>query len=144
MPLPYKCRYETACFSVVREEKLAVLLEPVSGSKTEIWVTSKIGGSETKWTKVLALDLSLDLQISDFTSFSPDEEKKVVVCCDRWIDDNDETCTKDMVYIIGEDNNVTQAESGVDTYDGCWPVLLNYFPSLVQIERPGGKRERGE
>ncbi|CAA7051373.1 unnamed protein product [Microthlaspi erraticum] len=63
LPLPYQSRYETACLSVVREEKLCVLLQQEIWSKTEIWVTDKIGESNkgVSWSKVLALDLSLDL-----------------------------------------------------------------------------------
>ncbi|CAA7051376.1 unnamed protein product [Microthlaspi erraticum] len=138
VPLPYQSPYLNACLSVVREEKLSVLLQQKVTSKTEIWVTNKIGESNkgVSWSKVLALDLGLRLGILDYASFLFDEEKKVVMCCDRLTDDID------MVYIVGEDNIVTQVEIGVNEFDGCWPAILNYFPSLAQIEPARGKKRK--
>ncbi|KFK38929.1 hypothetical protein AALP_AA3G178600 [Arabis alpina] len=150
VPLPYQCsRFQTLNISVVREEKISVLLQRNRTSKTEVWVTNKIDETkEVLWSKVLALDLSFDLQISREGRFLIDEEKKVVVCCERWIDPEDnDTVSKDMVYIVGEDNNVIQVDVGGDssTIYGCWPLILNYVPSLVQIERArGNKRRRGD
>ncbi|CAH8261002.1 unnamed protein product [Arabidopsis lyrata] len=156
VPLPYQSRrFEASSLSVVREEKLSVLLQRDESSKTEIWVTNKIDDTTTEgavsWTKVLALDLSPDPQIWYDASFLLEEDKKVVISCDRCErliggGDNNNIYldkAKDMVYIVGEDNVVTQVECGVDEMEGCWPVILNYVPSLVQIQRAGGKRKRG-
>ncbi|CAA7051380.1 unnamed protein product [Microthlaspi erraticum] len=141
VPLPYQSRYSYACLSVVREEKLSVLLQQKIASNTEIWVTNKIGETNkgVSWSKVLAFDLSLNL---DYSSFLFDEEKKVVTFYDRWVDANDEENSKDMVYIVGEDNNVTQVVIGVGEFDGCWPAILNYFPSLAEIEPARGKKRK--
>ncbi|XP_020871755.1 probable F-box protein At5g47300 [Arabidopsis lyrata subsp. lyrata] len=79
--LPYQCPdYKTASLSVVREDKLSVLLQRDNTSRTEIWVTSKIG--ETKvvsWSMVLAVDFPSELFICSGISFLVDAEKKVVV-----------------------------------------------------------------
>ncbi|KAG7582423.1 F-box associated interaction domain [Arabidopsis suecica] len=147
VPLPYQRPLSaTLSLSAVRGEKLSVLIQPEFTSKTEIWVTSKIDDTTTKgavsWTKVLALDLSPELQITDEVKFLLDEDKKVAVCCERWLDDEDETKTIDKIFILGEDNKVTEVGFGVDTNAGVWPVILNYVPSLVQIEQAGGNRIR--
>ncbi|KAG7577794.1 F-box domain [Arabidopsis thaliana x Arabidopsis arenosa] len=158
VPLPYQSlqsrRFEASSLSVVGEEKLSVLLQRDRSSKTEIWVTNKIDDTTNavSWSKVLALDLSPDPQIWYDASFLLEEEKKVVISCDRCErliggGDNNNIYldkAKDMVYIVGEDNVVTQVECGVDEMEGCWPVILNYVPSLVQIKRAGGKRKRGD
>ncbi|CAA7053002.1 unnamed protein product [Microthlaspi erraticum] len=84
VPLPYQSPYHSACLSVVREEKLSVLLQQKITSKIEIWVTNKMGESNkgVSWSKVLALDLGLCLGILDFASFSFDEESRHVL----WMD----------------------------------------------------------
>ncbi|CAH8261003.1 unnamed protein product [Arabidopsis lyrata] len=143
VPLPYQSRrFEATSLSVVREDKLSVLLQRDKSSKTEIWVTDKIDETTKvmSWSKVLALDLSPHLQIWNDASFLLGEEKKVVMCCEKLIDENK---VKDMVYIVGEDNVVTEVGFGVDEMDGCRAVIFNYVPSLVQIEQAGGNRKRG-
>ncbi|XP_010468259.1 PREDICTED: F-box protein ETP1-like [Camelina sativa] len=147
VPLPYQCPlYKILSLSVVRDEKLSVFLQPDSTCKAEIWVTSKIGNDSTKavsWNKVLAFDLSPHLQITDLVNFVLDEDKKLAVCCDRWIEDCYIHCI-DKIFILGENNQVSQ--SGCDPLvthqTGPWPAPLYYVPSLVQIELPaGGKRK---
>ncbi|CAA7045692.1 unnamed protein product [Microthlaspi erraticum] len=53
VPLPYQYpSYRTSTLSVVREEKLSVLLQPHNTSKTEVWVTDKIDGTkDMSWRK---------------------------------------------------------------------------------------------
>ncbi|KAG2306231.1 hypothetical protein Bca52824_025979 [Brassica carinata] len=137
--LPYQCQeYENLNVSVVKEEKLSVALQRGTTSKTEIWVTDEI--DETKavsWSKVLALDLSCDYEITDHGSFSLDEEKKVVVCCETWCDPQDWKKSKEMIYIVGEDSKVTELDLGVDITGICGTAIRNYTPSLVQIELDG-------
>lgn len=95
VPLPYECSwYANICLSVVREEKLSVLVQLEYISKTEILVTNKI--DET--TKVVSW--SPDLQLSYEGSFFLDEEKKVVMCCERWISDIDVTMTKYVCLLL--------------------------------------------
>ncbi|CAL9221340.1 unnamed protein product [Arabidopsis halleri] len=149
LPLPYQGPlYEILSLSVVGEEKLSVFIQPDSTSKTEIWVTSKIDDTTTKgavsWTKVLSLDLNPDLQITDQVKFLLDEEKKIVLCCERWMVMEDETKSIDKIFILGEDNKVIEVCFGDDITEGCWPAILNYVPSLARIEPAGGKRKRGD
>ncbi|KAG7577722.1 F-box associated interaction domain [Arabidopsis thaliana x Arabidopsis arenosa] len=142
------CFREAHCLSVVRGEKLSLLYRRDKRSKTEVWVTNKIDDTTTEgavsWTKVLALDLNRELQIAFTSNFLVDEEKKVFMCCVSWREDGDEDKSKDKVYMVGEDSKVKEIDSGVNATTGCWPTILGYVPSLVQIQQAGGKRERGD
>ncbi|CAH8261053.1 unnamed protein product [Arabidopsis lyrata] len=139
VPLPYKSRcFEETSLSVVREEKLSVLLQRDKSCKTEIWVTNETTTKAmvVSWSKVLALDLSPLLEIWYDGSFFLEEEKKVIMISNRWIEEDK---SEDNLYIVGEDaNKATQ----VYTIDGCGSAVYNYVPSLVQIERARGKRKR--
>ncbi|CAA7023703.1 unnamed protein product [Microthlaspi erraticum] len=125
--------YEALSLSVVREEKLCVLLKREITVKTEVWVTNKIG--ETKaafWSKVFAVDFTPPCD----ASFLVDEEKKLLVCS---IYDLEKL--QHMAYTVGEDNKVMEKAFG----SGFRPFLFNYVPSLTQIEQvTGTKRKRGE
>ncbi|CAA7017458.1 unnamed protein product [Microthlaspi erraticum] len=123
--------YENLSLSIVRGEKLSVLLQRDLGTKTNIWVSNKIS-DETKavsWSKVLAVDLDSCYMSEDGGSFVFDEERKVLV-----------SVSYATVYIVGEDNNVReQTRSSSQLY------LFDYAPSLTQIQQdPGGKRKRGD
>ncbi|XP_023641590.1 F-box protein ETP2 isoform X2 [Capsella rubella] len=137
VPLPYQTRrFESTSLSVVGEEKLSVLLQRDQSSKTEIWVTNRMDETTevVSWSKVLALDLNPDLKLWNDASFLLGEEKKVVMSCEKLSNDEVEVDKiRDMIYIVGEDNVVTEVEIGATEIDGCRPVLLNYVPSLVQI-----------
>ncbi|CAA7059934.1 unnamed protein product [Microthlaspi erraticum] len=143
--LPYQCpRYETVSLSVASKDKLSVLLQREDTSRTEIWVANQIG--ETKvvsWSMVLAVDMKPKLNMLDGISFLVDEEKKVLVCCDKYFG-KDELEGKTLVHIVGEDNEVTQVDFG--EVESAWPFLFNYVPSLIQIQQAGvvGKRKRDE
>ncbi|EOA32582.1 hypothetical protein CARUB_v10015872mg [Capsella rubella] len=148
VPLPYPFpSYEILSVSSVGGEKLALFLQPNPTYKSEIWVTSKIDDDSTKvvsWSKVLAFDLSPDLQITSQVKFVLDEDKKVVLCCERWMDD-DEIHSDDKIFILGEDNKVSEISSGLMETDdkGLWPCIFSYVPSLDRIEGAGGgKRKR--
>jgi len=143
VPLPYKSRsFEAISLSVVREEKLSVLLQRDKSSKTEIWVTNGIDETTTKvmvvsWSKVLSLDLSPDLKIRYGESFLLDEEKKVIMIFNNRMEE--ENKSEDKLYIIGDDDNkATQ----VYTIHGYGPAVFNYFPSLVQIEQSSRQEEK--
>uniref|UniRef100_A0A1J3IAB6 F-box protein n=4 Tax=Noccaea caerulescens TaxID=107243 RepID=A0A1J3IAB6_NOCCA len=152
VPLPYQCKdsvFEAACVSVVKDEKLSVMLQLEKTSKTEIWVSNKIDETTTQvvsWNKVLSLDLSPDLQLCEGGTFLLDEEKKFVVISMNWMDfeDDPENKSKEMIYFVGEDNEVTQVDFGIEETPECEVVILNYVPSLVQLEQAGGKRKRGD
>ncbi|CAA7037188.1 unnamed protein product [Microthlaspi erraticum] len=153
VPLPYQCKdrlFQAACVSVVKDEKLSVLLQIEDTSKTEIWVSNKVDETETtqvvSWNKVLSLDLSPDLQLCEDAKFLLDEEKKAVVISMNWMDYEDQvaagTRSKEMIYIVGEDSEVTQVDFGMERTSPCLVGILNYVPSLVQMEQAGGKRKR--
>ncbi|CAA7043284.1 unnamed protein product [Microthlaspi erraticum] len=150
--LPYESKdFEIRSLSVVKEEKLSVLLQREDASKTQVWVTNKIddeNGSSpvVSWSMVLALDLGRDLFWSNSGTFLLDEEKKVVMTTARFLDledeDETETETKDRLCIVGEDNQVTEVPFGLVETDAFGAAIFNYVPSLVQFERAGGERER--
>ncbi|XP_010465923.1 PREDICTED: F-box protein ETP2-like [Camelina sativa] len=153
LPLPYQSRldYVAASLSAVREDKLSVLFQLGVRSKTEIWVTNKIDDDSSQaisWTKLLALDVSFDRQLSEFGSFLLDEEKKFVVWFETWLNLNVDFGV-DKISMFGEDNDLKVIDVGVDKDMECWPVIFNYVPSLFQVERAqikraGCKRKRGE
>ncbi|XP_002885709.2 putative F-box protein At3g25460 [Arabidopsis lyrata subsp. lyrata] len=123
-PHPYH-GYQNEYLSVVREEKLSVLLQRELTSKIEIWVTNKIG--ETKvlsWIKFVAVDLTPEFRFG--INFLVDEEKKVLVCTQNIVLNG-----KNMVYIVGEDNKVRE----VAFEDEFKPFLFYYVPTLTQIHQ---------
>uniref|UniRef100_A0A1J3E361 F-box protein n=1 Tax=Noccaea caerulescens TaxID=107243 RepID=A0A1J3E361_NOCCA len=147
VPLPYqpRSRFYVIGLSVVKDEKLSVLLQLDVTSKTEIWVTNKIETSQAmSWSKVLAFDMGPGLELYDEVRFLLDDEKKVVMIALNWFDFDDETKSRDMIYIVGEDNEATQVDFGPGIVDEFRADILHYFPSLVQIERAGGKRKRAD
>ncbi|XP_010513303.1 PREDICTED: probable F-box protein At5g47300 [Camelina sativa] len=128
--LPCQSLYNKAfSLSVVREEKLSVLLKHRDTSRTEIWMTNKI--DETKvvsWSKFLTVDLKPELRIFGHISFLVDEEKKFIVLCHLVVRSG--VRIKQVVYIVGEDNNVKQVHSG---FASSLPNLFDYIPSLTQF-----------
>ncbi|CAA7048428.1 unnamed protein product [Microthlaspi erraticum] len=148
VPLPYQQRsyIDVTGLSVVKDEKLAVLLQQKHDSETEIWVTNKMETTQevVSWSKVFAFHMSPGFQLFDHTKFLLDEEKKVVMLALCHLDFDDEDNIRDMIYIVGEDNEATQVDFGPAKEDKYQPDILYYFPSLVQIERAGGKRKRAE
>ncbi|KAJ4873388.1 F-box associated ubiquitination effector family protein [Raphanus sativus] len=132
------CRCQTVSISVVREEKLAVLLRPHDrpGKEIEIWISSPID-DETKvvsWSKIFAMEDRPQLGFCE-TSFLVDEVKKIAICRERWTGRRDKTKSYVLLqYIVGEDNEVTQLEFEASRFHSHWPLLFNYVPSLVQIQ----------
>ncbi|KAL1194272.1 putative F-box protein [Cardamine amara subsp. amara] len=126
--LPYQYpRYWKMSLSLVREEKLSLLLQRDHTLRTEIWVTNKIG-DETKvvsWIKISAMDLNPQLVTWKGLNFLVDGEKKVLVCTPCSIKG------QNKVYLAGEDNEVKEEVVGVMVS----PFLLNYVPSLTQIQQ---------
>ncbi|EOA29670.1 hypothetical protein CARUB_v10015758mg, partial [Capsella rubella] len=107
-----KFDFSTEKASVCVASSLSVSI-PDPTYKSEIWVTSKIDDDSTKvvsWSKVLSFDLSPDLQITSEVKFVLDEDKKVVVCCERWMDD-DLIHSDDKIFILGENNKVSEISS---------------------------------
>ncbi|KAH0903754.1 hypothetical protein HID58_043257, partial [Brassica napus] len=63
------------------------------------------------------------------------KEKKVLVCCERWMDIQDATKSNDFVYLAGEDNKITNVDFGASKlWLSFFPLLFSYVPSLVQIQ----------
>ncbi|EOA21969.1 hypothetical protein CARUB_v10002474mg [Capsella rubella] len=116
--------------SVVRDEKLSVLLQSPSKLRIEIWVTNKIDETNVVSSSMF---LALDYSKSDIRSgvrFLVDEEKKFVVYWYRKGVVNGEN----MVHIIEEDNKVRKLDFEATTMStSSSPLLFTYVPSLVQI-----------
>ncbi|XP_006418628.2 probable F-box protein At5g47300 [Eutrema salsugineum] len=100
--------YTTQCLSVIREDKLSVLSQCQTTSKTEIWVTNKI--TETKavlWTKVLAVDLDPGFIAWHGASFLFDEELSCAVMALKTIEKSGYTLLERTVtlekWILKED-----------------------------------------
>lgn len=86
------------------------------------------------WSKILVGD-EPRLGLCRGTSFLVDEEKKIALCCDRGICNQDTTKDYFFLYIIGEDNELTQVDFGASsTWQLHSPLLFNYVPSLAQIQ----------
>ncbi|CAL9221649.1 unnamed protein product [Arabidopsis halleri] len=83
LPLPFNEGYALykgyATLSVVKEEKLAVLLQ--RWDTTAIWVTNKIEPDAVSWSIFLKLDM--EPKIYHYQNFFIDEEKKVAVVFDH-------------------------------------------------------------
>ncbi|RID77665.1 hypothetical protein BRARA_A00555 [Brassica rapa] len=130
----------TVSLSVVREEKLSVLLRPHDrlGNEIEIWISSPIDDSKAvSWSKIFALD-DPRLGYCTRTSFLVDDEKKIATCREKWIRSPDNTKAKPyyvLQYIVGEDNEVTLLDFGASSQSHLHSQLLfNYVPSLVHIQ----------
>lgn len=126
--LPYQYpsnQNQNVSLSVVREEKLSVLIHHEISCKTEIWVINKIGETKVEsWSMVLAVDLKYEHVFWHSVSFFLDEEKKVLLCCDNSL------CRgKTRVYIVGEDNKIRHTDFEVPSL----PIWFSYVPSLTQI-----------
>ncbi|KAG2249682.1 hypothetical protein Bca52824_089310 [Brassica carinata] len=139
LPGPY-CRLHTVSLSVVREEKLSVLLRPHDrlGNEIEIWISSPIDDPKAvSWSKIFALD-DPRLGYCTQTSFLVDDEKKIATCLERWIRSRDNAKAKlyyVLQYIVGEDNEVTLLDFGASSNLHLHSQLLfNYVPSLVHIQ----------
>ncbi|CAG7901300.1 hypothetical protein BRARA_G00609 [Brassica rapa] len=136
LPNPYGI-YRIMSLSVVGEEKLSVLLRRRDAleSEIEIWVSNPIDEHKVvSWSKILVGD-EPRLGLCRGTSFLVDEEKKIALCCDRGICNQDTTKDYFFLYIIGEDNELTQVDFGASsTWQLHSPLLFNYVPSLAQIQ----------
>ncbi|KAJ4894465.1 putative F-box protein [Raphanus sativus] len=136
LPNPYG-NYRIMSLSVVREEKLSVLLRHRDAfeSETEIWVSNPIDEHKVvSWSMILVWD-EPRLGLCRGTSFLVDEEKKIALCCDRGKWNQDNTKAYFLLYIIGEDNKLTQVDfSASSTWQLHSPLLFNYVPSLVRIQ----------
>lgn len=133
--LPYQCRnpYNYVSLSLVKEQKLSVLRRRRRTSQIEVWARN----DETEvasWSKLLVVD-SPQVLFCHLTSLLVEEENKVLVCCERWMDIQDTTKSNDFVYLVGEDNKITNVDFGASKLLlSCFPLLSSYVPSLVQIQ----------
>ncbi|KAL9292676.1 putative F-box protein [Arabidopsis thaliana] len=125
--LPYQIPYfRNTSLSVVKEEKLSVLLQPSLTSKTQIWVTNKIGEAKVlSWIKFLTVDLKPEIKYG--IKFLVDEENKVLVYEQNFVING----KNNMIYVVGEDNEVREVVFRV----GLKPLFFYYVPSLTQIQQ---------
>jgi len=125
--LPYQIPYfRNTSLSVVKEEKLSVLLQPSLTSKTQIWVTNKIGEAKVlSWIKFLTVDLKPEIKYG--IKFLVDEENKVLVYEQNFVING----KNNMIYVVGEDNEVREVVFRV----GLKPLFFYYVPSLTQIRQ---------
>ncbi|CAA7028080.1 unnamed protein product [Microthlaspi erraticum] len=143
LSLPFQCIYNANLFlSVVREEKLSLLLERFNTEPFElkIWVIdTKI--DEAKDTTYIQYFLVVDFSeikrtfMTFVDSFLVDEENKKALCCGR----DKEDMEKIIVYIVGGDQKLhvckhIRGEIVQGPTDFLPHVLFSYAPSLVQIQ----------
>ncbi|XP_023638935.1 putative F-box protein At3g49980 [Capsella rubella] len=144
--LPYQFyRYDDLYLSVVGEEKLLVLLQREHTSRKEIWVTTNKIDDETKdmsWSKLLEVEVATTGHESWLgISFLVHEKKNVVLFCEKRFFNNKAI---KPVSIVEEDDTVKNVDFRVRTRTSCRPYLVDYVPSLIQIEQHGSKRRRGQ
>ncbi|CAA7054561.1 unnamed protein product [Microthlaspi erraticum] len=141
----------TMFLSVVREEKLAVLLDRPnfdSSREMKIWVTdTKIDEAVTDMEYVLVVDFSRVLRRGmTVVSFLVDEENERVVCSGR----DTKKGNKNVIYIVGGDGNHKHSckqilgEIAQGPADDCWPFLDSYVPSSVQIQQVEAANAKGD
>ncbi|CAA7015602.1 unnamed protein product [Microthlaspi erraticum] len=121
--------------STVREEQLAVLFKDTVGSTMGIWLTNKIDDDEpnnVSWCMFFKVDLHEKYRVSHSMSFVVDEENKLAVCCDRYLEGCD---FNSRIYISREDEfrQVDLLGDFVIQPKHYWTFLFTYVPSLVQI-----------
>ncbi|CAA0383350.1 unnamed protein product [Arabidopsis thaliana] len=123
--------------SFVREEQLSVLYWSRATPKMEIWITNNIDTDATLLWR-LHLDTRFNC-VRIFSSLYFEEEKKVVLCCNV----NDDKISKNMVYIIGEDDGYIEIpfvqplniQRVLLNSNRKWhSIIFSYVPSLVQIQ----------
>ncbi|XP_010431195.1 PREDICTED: putative F-box protein At3g49980 [Camelina sativa] len=131
--LPYQfTNYVSMALSVVREEKLSVLLQRTMTSMKEIWVTTNKIDDGTKvmsWSKLFVVEDSRRDIWRGISFMVDDEEKKAIIVC------YEKRCNIQLwittLSIVEEDNKSTQVVFPVLTELSCQPkFLVNYIPSL--------------
>ncbi|CAL9246974.1 unnamed protein product [Arabidopsis halleri] len=108
----------------------------------EIWITNNID-DETKvmsWRKLLEVEVGTRHHMWSGTPFLVDEEKKIAVCCEKCPFKPPPVI---RVSNVGEDSNATPLYLPVLTMPSHWPLFVDSFPSLNQIQQPEAN-ERGE
>ncbi|CAG7875378.1 unnamed protein product [Brassica rapa] len=144
LPIPIERFEDRFVLSVVRDEKLAVLLiddssDYLSYDRSEamrIWVSNKISEDEDankdlSWRSDLVLEVDFDNYSKNFRSFLLDEENKVaILCCG--IEFVGEYYTT-IIYIIGEDMLKEVYTGTITASRSHSPLVITYVPSLVRI-----------
>ncbi|CAH8383525.1 unnamed protein product [Eruca vesicaria subsp. sativa] len=131
-----------ASLSVVREEKLAVLIYnfDVFPRQRKVWLSNKIDDAkEVSWTKFLVDVNKFWLQrYFEGMSFMVDEKNKVVVCCSEGIS----VAGGEYIYKVGEDF-LRQVYKERICFTWVRPCLLIYVPSLAHIPKSKEEEKRG-
>ena len=138
LSLPFQKSYggQIVVLSVVGEEKLALLQRwfDMDSLKMNIWVTkTKIveDDKDLSWCNFLVVDFGKVILTSDAfinMSFLIDEHDKMVVCSDTRIG----TKTRTRIYFAKGAIQIHQVIARKPKT--CWPFLVSYVPSLVQIQ----------
>ncbi|CAL9221917.1 unnamed protein product [Arabidopsis halleri] len=124
--------------SVLGGKQLSLLCQRESPLNImDIWVTNKVDTdieAVLKWSKSFTVDIPIPSDYGPFSmSYLIDEEKKVAVCYDEKFGE-----TSKKVYIIGEDNayytEIPSFEDSTNKLEWFCPTILNYVPSLAQIQ----------
>ncbi|ESQ42391.1 hypothetical protein EUTSA_v10015770mg [Eutrema salsugineum] len=137
--LPVFQNLDAMALSVVREDKLLLLHRSFDTiSKMDMWVTYiNIDTEAVLWSK----SFTLDIPISSTDGYIPnnflvDEEKKVVMCCNRSLKPN----SRKREYVIHKYH--TESPSVDTTHASDFSFIFSYVPSLVQIQRVEEKTSR--
>lgn len=136
-PCTGTCSTNMVLLSTVREEQLAVLFKDTVGSTMEIWLTNKIDDDEPNdvpWSMFFKVGLHDKYRSSHSMSFvvDEDEENKLAVCSDRFLEGCDFNA---RFYIVREDGfrQVDLIGESAIQPKYYWTFLFSYVPSLVQI-----------
>ncbi|KAJ4894155.1 putative F-box/kelch-repeat protein [Raphanus sativus] len=129
LPLPFKWSYGfNESLSLIKEDKLAVLLEPWDIFEIPVWVTNKIEPDAVSWSMFFKVErLKLDCGFL-FGSFLLDEEEKTVVVFDDGHTSYNKTC-----IIDGESGHLREVEGLRSPHSQLYIIVSNYVPSSVQI-----------
>ncbi|KAF2570439.1 hypothetical protein F2Q70_00005741 [Brassica cretica] len=142
LPIPIERFVHRFVLSVVRDEKLSVLLiddssDSLSYHRSEemrIWLSNKISEDANKdlsWRSDLVLEVDFDNFNKNFRSFLLDEENKVaILCCGIEFVGKDYTT---IIYIIGEDMLKEVYTGTITASRSHSPLVITYVPSLVRI-----------
>jgi len=116
--------------SVVKEEKLAMLLKRWDTCEVEIWVTDKIE-PDVSWSKFLKVGIKPRFDFANFVVI--DVVKKVALVFDKNKAEKFQY-SYNIAYIIGEKGYCREVDLGESPYTPLSYLACSYVPSYVQLE----------
>ncbi|ESQ43953.1 hypothetical protein EUTSA_v10006371mg [Eutrema salsugineum] len=133
--------YAHVALSATRDEQRLCLLSRRGDDalETDLWIATRAESTEDlswskylSWTKFLTLsgtDLRYQCRFRNKMSFLVDQEKKVVLSCNR------PRVSENIIHIVGEDKYIEVDHQGAKpTQRAPLPILLSYVPSFVPIQ----------